>query len=147
MKHFLILSSFILPAGVVLCQDTGKLTWGRHHRSSQPVQVPSHRHHIQFTRILEALWLQSRCSHEPQTQVWIVVMSHFFMEWNRQWGKPLELLRKDENHWRLLLPCHLMLLRFLIGAKWLLPLGWRGAIFTASPLGSSYWTALPKYWS
>lgn len=68
----------MLPAGVVLCQDAGKLARGRHHGSSQPVQVPSHRHHIQLTRLLKALRLQGRRSHEPKEQVRPVVMPRSF---------------------------------------------------------------------
>lgn len=63
----------ILAAGMVLRQDAGKLARGRHHGSSQPVQVPSHRHHIQLARLLKALWLQGRSSHEPKEQVRPVV--------------------------------------------------------------------------
>lgn len=64
----------MIPAGMVLSQDARKLTRGRHHGSSQPVQVSSHRHHLQFTRLLKALWLQSRRPHEPEAQVRALVI-------------------------------------------------------------------------
>lgn len=64
---------FTTPAGLVLRPHTRKLSRGHHHRSSQPVEIQGHRQHLQLAGILQALWMRSRCCHEPETQVWAVV--------------------------------------------------------------------------
>lgn len=52
-----------------------------------------------------------------------------------------------QYHWKLMLPCHLMLIRLLIRTKWGCFV-WRFAIFTASPQELLFYqTAFPNLWS